>query len=182
VNLGLFQHDVNVIWDLAAHDFAIMDYLIKEKPVAITACGKAHVSDLADMAYVTAMFSNNIIAHFTVNWLSPVKLRTTLIGGEKKMIVWNDLEPDEKLKIYDKGIEFNSKENKYRMLINYRTGDMTSPRLEQGEALKREAIYFLKCITEQITPINDGHAGLRVVKMLAACNESLTKNGQAVVL
>ncbi len=182
VNLGLFQHDVNVIWDLAPHDFAIMDHLVKEKPVAIAACGKAHVNELEDMAYVTAMFNSNLIAHFNVNWLSPVKVRTTLIGGEKKMVVWNDLEPDEKIKVYDKGIEITSKETEYRMLINYRMGDMNSPRVEQGEALKRESMYFVRCITEQKTPINDGHAGLRVVKMLAACNESLKKGGQAVML
>jgi hypothetical protein len=137
---------------------------------------------LEDMAYVTAIFNNNMIAHFNVNWLSPVKIRTTLIGGEKKMVVWNDLEPDEKIKIYDKGIEIKSRETEYRMLINYRTGDMSSPRVEQGEALRRESIYFLKCITEMKTPINDGNAGLRVVKMLAACDESLKKNGQAVAL
>ncbi len=182
VNLGLFQHDVNVIWDLAPHDFAIMDHLVKEKPVAIAACGKAHVNELEDMAYVTALFNSSMIAHFNVNWLSPVKVRTTLIGGEKKMVVWNDLEPDEKIKVYDKGIEITNKETEYRMLINYRTGDMNSPRVEQGEALKRESMYFVRCITEQKTPINDGYAGLRVVKMLTACNESLKKGGQAVML
>jgi predicted dehydrogenase len=182
VNLGLFQHDVNVIWDLAPHDFAVMDHLIDEKPAAVSACGKAHVNEHEDMAYVTVHFRNNMIAHFNVNWLSPVKVRTTLIGGEKKMLVWNDLEADEKLKIYDKGVEINSKEHKYRMLVNYRTGDMYAPRVEQGEALKRETMYFLNCILEGKKPINDGHAGLRVVKMLTACDASLRNSGKEIVL
>ncbi|HEY6011815.1 MAG TPA: Gfo/Idh/MocA family oxidoreductase, partial [Nitrospirota bacterium] len=182
VNLGLFQHDVNVIWDLAPHDFAIMDYLVDERPAAVTACGKAHISGMEDTAYVTVHFNNNMIAHFNVNWLSPVKVRTTLIGGEKKMLVWNDLEPDEKIKIYDKGVEVKSKEATYKMLVNYRTGDMHAPRVEQVEALKMETEYFINCIQNSEKPQNDGHAGLRVVKMLDACNQSLRKSGQAVTL
>jgi predicted dehydrogenase len=182
VNLGLFQHDVNVVWDLAPHDFAVMDFLIDEKPLAVAACGKAHVNKFEDMAYITVMFRNNMIAHFNVNWLSPVKMRTTLIGGEKKMLVWNDLEADEKIKIYDRGIEVKNRETEYRMRINYRTGDMYSPRVEQGEALRREAIYFLECVTDGKTPVNDGQAGLRVVKMLNACNESIRSRGREVML
>jgi predicted dehydrogenase len=182
VNLGLFQRDVNVIWDLAPHDFAVMDHLLDERPAAVMACGKAHVNALEDTAYVTVLFRNNLIAHFNVNWLSPVKVRTTLIGGEKKMLVWNDLEADEKIKIYDKGVEITNREAEYKMLVNYRSGDMYAPRVDQGEALKREAIYFLQCIKENRTPINDGHAGLRVVKMLSACDESLRKNGREVAL
>jgi predicted dehydrogenase len=182
VNLGLFQHDVNVVWDLAPHDFAVMDFLIDERPLAVAACGKAHVNKFEDMAYITVMFRNNMIAHFNVNWLSPVKMRTTLIGGEKKMLVWNDLEADEKIKIYDRGIEVKNRETEYRMRINYRTGDMYSPRVEQGEALRREAIYFLECVTDGKTPVNDGQAGLRVVKMLNACNESIRSRGREVML
>ncbi len=182
VNLGLFQHDVNVIWDLAPHDFAIMDYLVEERPMAVSACGKAHVSSMEDTAFVTLQFNNNMIAHFNVNWLSPVKVRTTRIGGEKKMLVWNDLEADEKIKIYDKGVEVKSKEATYKMLVNYRSGDMFAPRVEQVEALKLETEYFVRCIEKSETPINDGHAGLRVVKMLEACSESLKKNGQQVRL
>ncbi len=182
VNLGLFQHDVNVIWDLAPHDFAVMDYLLDEKPFAIAASGKAHVSEMEDTAYVTVHFNDNMIAHFNVNWLSPVKVRTTLIGGEKKMLVWNDLEPDEKIKIYDKGVEVESTEAKYNMLVHYRSGDMHAPRIEQIEALKVETEYFLHCIRQNETPINDGRAGLRVVRMLDACNVSLQKNGRAVTL
>lgn len=182
VNLGLFQHDVNVIWDLAPHDFAVMDYLLGEKPFAIAASGKAHVSEMEDTAYVTVHFNDNMIAHFNVNWLSPVKVRTTLIGGEKKMLVWNDLEPDEKIKIYDKGVEVEGTEAKYNMLVHYRSGDMQAPRIEQIEALKVETEYFMQCIINSETPINDGHAGLRVVKMLDACNVSIRKNGRAVTL
>lgn len=182
VNLGLFQHDVNVIWDLAPHDLAVMDYILEDKPFAIAACGKAHVSDMEDTAYVTVHFNNNMIAHFNVNWLSPVKIRTTLIGGEKKMLVWNDLEPDQKIKIFDKGVEVKTTEAKYSMLVNYRSGDMHAPRVEPMEALKVETEYFVHCIDKGETPINDGHAGLRVVKMLEACNLSIKKNGRAVTL
>jgi predicted dehydrogenase len=171
-----------VIWDLAPHDLAVMDYLLDERPVAVAACGKAHVNGMEDTAYVTVHFNNNLIAHFNVNWLSPVKVRTTLIGGEKKMLVWNDLEADEKIKIYDKGVEVRTKEAEYKMLVNYRSGDMYAPRVEQSEALKIEAEYFVQCITENKTPINDGHAGLRVVKMLDACNESLRNKGREIPL
>ncbi len=182
VNLGLFQSDVNVIWDLAPHDFAVMDYLLDERPIAVSASGKAHVNGQEDTAYVTAMFSNNLIAHFNVNWLSPVKVRTTLIGGEKKMLVWNDLEADEKIKIYDKGVEIKSKEDDYTLRVNYRSGDMYSPRVEQMEALKIETAYFLKCIKENTTPINDGRSGLRIVRMLEASSESLRQKGREIPL
>ncbi len=183
VNLGLFQHDVNVIWDLAPHDFAIMDYVIGEKPVAVTANGKAHFGNgLEDVAYVTAYFQSNIIAHFNVNWLSPVKVRTTLIGGEKKMLVWNDLEPDEKIKVYDKGVDVKNRESVYQLLVSYRSGDMWAPRVEQIEALKQETQYFIDCIASGKAPVNDGLAGLRVVKMLEACNRSLKDNGRQIYL
>jgi predicted dehydrogenase len=182
VNLGLFQSDVNVIWDLAPHDFAVMDYLIEEKPLAVSSSGKAHVNGMEDIAYITVHFSNNIIAHLNVNWLSPVKLRTTLIGGKNKMLVWNDLEADEKIKIYDKGVEVKNREGIYDLLVSYRSGDMWVPKVEQMEALKLEAEYFVDCLSQNKTPINDGHAGLRVVKMLDACDESLKNDGRIVNL
>ena len=182
INLGLFQHDVNVIWDLAPHDFSIMDYLIKEKPVAIGASGKGHVNDREDIAYITVHFSDNVIAHFNVNWLSPVKIRMTLIGGEKKMFVWNDLSVDEKIRIYDKGIEVSNRDGIYDMLVSYRTGDMWAPKVEQLEALQLETEYFVNCIQSGDTPFNDGQAGLRIVKMLEACDRSLKKNGELVSL
>jgi predicted dehydrogenase len=182
VNLGLFQPDVNVIWDLAPHDFAVMDYLIDEKPVAVSASGKAHINGYEDTAYVTVHFANHLIAHFNVNWLSPVKVRTTLIGGEKKMLVWNDLEADEKIKIYDKGVIVTSRETDYKLRVNYRSGDMFSPRVEQSEALKSETDYFVKCVTENKSPINDGHSGLRIVKLLEACDQSLKEQGRMVAV
>lgn len=180
VNLGLFQPDVNVIWDLAPHDFAIMDFLIAERPAAVAATGKAHVNGYEDTAFVTVHFDNNLIAHFNVNWLSPVKVRTTLIGGEKKMLVWNDLEADEKIKVYDKGVVVTNRESDYHRRVNYRSGDMFAPRVEPSEALKAETEYFVRCITRSEAPVNGGHAGLRVVKLLEACNQSLKQEGRLV--
>lgn len=182
VNLGLFQHDTNVIWDLAPHDFSIMRYVIDEKPVALSAHGKAHVGKFENIAYISVHFENNIIAHFNVNWLSPVKVRTTLIGGEKKMLVWNDVHPDEKIKIYDKGIEVNNREGVYQMLVSYRTGDMTAPKIEPTEALRLETEHFVDCIINDKIPINDGASGLEVVKMLEACDKSIRDEGRLVRL
>jgi predicted dehydrogenase len=180
VNLGLFQHDVNVLWDLAPHDLSIVDYLIGERPEAIVATGEKHLNGLVDVAYVTAYFPDNVIAHINVNWLSPVKVRTTLIGGEKKMLVWNDLEADEKIKIYDRGVKLSNPEGVYDLLVSYRSGDMWSPRVESVEALKAELAYFAECIHTGEPPINDGLAGLRIVRMLEAAEESLNCKGKAV--
>jgi len=182
VNLGLFQHDVNVIWDLAPHDLSIIDYLIQETPEAVVATGQTHLNGHEDVAFITLYFPDNVIAHINVNWLSPVKVRTTLIGGEKKMLVWNDLEADEKIKIYDKGVNVTSQEGLYNLLVNYRSGDMWAPQLEQIEALRAELTYFARCIKQDETPFNDGMAGLRVVKMLEAANASLRKRGTLVYL
>jgi predicted dehydrogenase len=181
VNLGLFQHDINVIWDLAPHDLSIMDYVIQEKPVGITATGTEHFGrGLEDIAYITVYFDKDIIAHFNVNWLSPVKIRMTLIGGEKKMLVWNDLESDEKVKIYDRGVNIEDKEGIYELLVSYRAGDIWTPMVEKTEALKKEAEYFIDCLTNNNTPINDGYAGLRVVKILEASDLSIKNNGKMV--
>jgi len=182
VNLGLFQHDVNVIWDLAPHDLSIMDYIIKKKPAAIIATGKSHFNGFEDVAYITVYFTNNMIAHFNVNWLSPVKVRTTLLGGAKRMLVWNDLDTDEKIKVYDKGVKVENTEGIYNLLVSYRSGDMWAPKVIQTEALRLEADYFADCILNDKTPFNDGHAGLRVVKMLEASNESLKREGKMVKL
>jgi predicted dehydrogenase len=182
VNLGLFQHDVNVIWDLAPHDLSIMDYLIEEQPEAIIATGEKHLNGHADVAYITIYFRGSTIAHVAVNWLSPVKVRTTLIGGEKKMLVWNDLEADEKVKVYDKGVSVKNGESVYQLLINYRSGDMWAPKVEQTEALKSEASYFVDCIANNKKPFNDGKAGLRVVRMLEAADKSLKERGRMVPL
>ncbi len=182
INLGLVQSDANVVWDLAPHDLSIMDYLINKQPVALTASGIAHINGQEDVAYVTLFFPDKLIAHITVNWLSPVKIRTTLIGGQKKMLVWNDLVADEKIRVYDRGVEINDKEVVYKLRINYRSGDMWAPRLEQVEALKKEAEYFIRCIDENITPINDGVAGLRIVKSIEAITVSLKKGGAITYL
>jgi predicted dehydrogenase len=182
VNLGLFQHDINVLWDLAPHDLSIMDHLIKANPEAIVATGQKHLNCHEDVAFMTLYFPDNVIAHINVNWLSPVKVRTTLIGGEKKMLVWNDLEADEKIKVYDKGVHITSREGLYNLLVNYRSGDMWAPQLEQIEALKQELAYFVDCISNDHAPFNDGAAGLRVVKLLEAANESVRKRGALVHL
>jgi predicted dehydrogenase len=182
VNLGLFQSDVNVVWDLATHDFSIMQHLVREKPEAVVATGQKHVNDEEDVSYITVYFSCNMIAHFNVNWLSPVKVRTTMIGGEKKMLMWNDVEADEKIKIYDKGVSMANGDGVYEMLVNYRMGDVWAPRLAQTEALKLEIQYFLDCIEKSETPFNDGRAGLKVVQMLEATDVSLSKKGGLVYL
>ncbi len=182
VNLGLFQHDVNVVWDLAPHDLSIIDHLIQKTPEAISATGQTHLNGHEDVAFITLYFPDKVIAHINVNWLSPVKVRTTLIGGEKKMLVWNDLEADEKIKIYDKGVNITSREGLYNLLVHYRSGDMWAPQIEQVEALNKELAYFVDCIKNDNIPFNDGNAGLRVVKMLEAASTSLKLRGQLIYL
>jgi predicted dehydrogenase len=182
VNLGLFQHDINVLWDLAPHDLSIMDHLIEAKPEAVVATGQSHLNGHEDVAYMTIYFPDKVIAHINVNWLSPVKVRTTLLGGEKRMVVWNDLEADEKVRVYDKGVKINNREGVYELLVNYRSGDMWAPHLEQVEALHHELSYFVDCISNSQTPFNDGCAGLRVVGMLEAASTSLSKRGSLVYL
>lgn len=184
VNLGLFQHDVNVVWDLAVHDLSIMDYVLPGEPIAVSATGMNHIcGEPENIAYLTLFFENNLIAHLHVNWLAPVKLRRTLIGGNQKMIVYDDLEPSEKIKVYDKGITVNgNSESIYQMLIGYRTGDMWSPKLETTEALLTEALHFINCIKRGDRPITDGEAGLRVVRLLEAATQSMKNQGQLVKL
>lgn len=184
VNLGLFQHDVNVVWDLAVHDLSIMDYVLPYRPCAVSATGVSHVpGEHENIAYLTLFFAGCLIAHIHVNWLAPVKMRRTLIGGSQKMIVYDDLEPSEKVKVYDKGITLsNDRQGMYQMLIAYRTGDMWAPRLDVTEALQMEALHFLRCIETGERPISDGQAGLRVVRLLEAATESMHRRGQAVEL
>lgn len=178
INLGIFQHDVNVIWDLAPHDFAIMDYVLGQNPQALIATVSNHFGSLEDVAFITVYFHDNMIAHFNVNWLSPVKVRLTLLGGEKKTIVWNDIVADEKIRVYDRGVDVCNRDGAYNLMVSYRSGDMWSPRLEQKEALRTEAEYFVKCVTERETPINDGLAGLRVIKMLEMTTQSIRNNSR----
>ena len=182
VNLGLFQHDISVIWDLAPHDLSIMDHVLAEKPEAVVATGGNHLNGHADMAFITIYFRRNIIAHINVNWLSPVKVRTTLIGGKDKMLVWNDLEADEKIKIYDKGVQITNGEKPYDLLVSYRSGDVWAPKCDQREALSVELEYFVDCILNDRTPANDGTAGLRVVRLLEAAERSLKDRGRLVSL
>jgi predicted dehydrogenase len=176
VNLGLFQHDVNVIWDLAPHDISIMNYLIGKKPVFVWAVGSKHFNGVEDVAYLTVKFENNLIAHFHVNWLSPVKVRKVLIGGSKKMIVFDDMEPSEKVKVYNKGVDIHSEEMVHDVLVQYRMGDMFAPQLDQSEALSLMTKDFIDSIIHERQPISDGTAGLNVVRILEASQESLRRN------
>ena len=181
VNLGLFQHDVNVLWDLAPHDLSIMDYLIGAEPELVVATGGAHVNNLENIAYLTVYFPDNVLAHINVNWLSPVKMRTTLVGGQKRMLVWNDLDLAEKLRVYDKGADVKNEAGMHAALVSYRTGDMHAPKIEEAEALKVETRYFLDCILNKTRPINDGMAGLRVVRILEAAEQSLNQHKEIVL-
>jgi len=184
VNLGLFQHDVDVIWDLAVHDLSIMDYVLPLRPCAVAATGMNHVAGSTEnIAYITAFFQDHLIAHVNVNWLSPVKVRRTLIGGSKQMIVYDDMEPSEKVKVYDKGIRDNGNpETVYRMLIGYRSGDMCAPQLDLTEGLQTEVQHFAECIESGRRPITDGYAGLRVVRVLEAATSSMKQHGRLVEL
>lgn len=182
INLGLFQHDVNAIWDLAPHDFSIMDYVFKEKPVAVSAQGMSHFGMAQeDIAYVTVYFERNVIAHFHVNWLSPVKIRMIMIGGDKKMLVYDDMQTSEKVKVYDSGVDIDaSKSGIYSTLVQYRMGDMYSPKLETTEALRVEATHFKRCVEQGEHPITNGEMGLHVVRLLEAAEKSLRQQGQVV--
>jgi predicted dehydrogenase len=179
VNLGLFQSDVSVIWDLAVHDLSIMDYLLDRDPVTVSATGVAHVAGQPEnMAYLTCMFDDNLIAHFHVNWLAPVKVRQTLLCGSEKMIVFDDVDMSEKVKVYDKGVILDdAAESVYQRHVGYRTGDMWAPRLDNVEALAIETQHFVDCVTTGETPLSDGHAGLRVVRILEAAQASMAERG-----
>jgi predicted dehydrogenase len=182
VNLGLVQDDVNVIWDLASHDLSIIDYLVKEAPEAVSATGQAHLNGFEDMAFITVYFPSKIVAHINVNWLSPVKVRTTVIGGDKKTLVWNDLEAVKKIKVYDRGVDLTSGEGLCSPSVNYRSGNIWSPQVEQTEALKQALAYFIDCVSNDRAPCNDGAAGLRVVKLLEAAYRSMQARGAPVYL
>jgi len=183
VNLGLFQHDVNVIWDLAPHDISIMNYLIGKKPISVSAVGSCHIGNgLEDIAYLTVHFENNLIAHFHVNWIAPVKVRQMLIGGNKSMIVFDDMENSEKIKVYDKGIEVKTREGLYETLVQYRTGDMYAPKIDQTEALSVAANHFVDCILHDKTPMTDGVSGLNVVQILEASERSIKQDGKLILI
>ena len=184
VNLGSFQSDVNVIWDLAVHDLSILDFLLEKIPTTVSAIGMSHIKGQTEnIAYITLLFKENIIAHIHVNWLSPVKVRKTLIGFSDKMLVYDDLEFDEKIKIYDRGVVNSKEENSnYNLKVDYRTGDMIALLIERTEALKNTSNHFLDCIENREQPITDGYSGLRVVKILEAIDISLKNNGKPTAI
>jgi predicted dehydrogenase len=182
VNLGLFQHDVNVLWDLAPHDISIMHYLLEKDPESVVATGADHLgSGIENVAYLTVHFPNNLLAHINTNWLSPVKIRQTLIAGTKKMIVWDDNQPSEKVRVYDKGIEvIKTADEVYNMLIQYRTGDMFCPKISGAEALGVEVNHIVECLMNNTTSLANGKAGLMVVRILEAAQESIKNRGKEV--
>jgi predicted dehydrogenase len=182
INLGLFQKDVNVIWDLAPHDFAIMLHLLADRPEGVRVFGKSHINTMVDVAHILVYFANNLMATFNVNWLSPVKIRTTMIGGDKRMLLWNDIVPDEKIRIYDKGVNMKTREDMHDLMISYRSGDMWSPKIDLREALFVEISHFIECIAEDKKNASDGKSGLEVVRLLHACEKSLKNNGGLVIL
>jgi len=184
VNLGMFQHDVNVVWDLAVHDLSIMDYVLDTQPKAVSAIGISNIPGSPEnIAYLTLFLEGNKIAHIHVNWLTPVKIRRTLIGGSNKMIVFDDLEPSEKLKIYNKGITINSDaENRYKVLVGYRVGDLWVPHVPHQEALQVEVCHFIDCVEHGKKPITDGESGFRIVRILEAANKSIADSGELIEL
>jgi predicted dehydrogenase len=185
INLGLFQHDVNVVWDLAPHDLSIMDYLLGTLPKSLSAFGTSHTpsSSIEDVAYLNLDFGNRLLASFHVNWLSPVKVRHFIVGGSQKSIVFNDLEPSEKIRVYDRGITIEeSVESRRGVLIGYRTGDVWSPHLPGGEALQEMVRHFIHCIQTGATPISDGESGLRIVRILEAAQHSIKAQGGRITL
>ena len=183
INLGLFQSSINVLWDLAPHDLSIMIHLIDRLPRWVSAIGTAHYGEHEDIAYLTMKFDDSLIAHLHVNWLAPVKLRSTLIGGSKRMIVYDDLAPSDKIRVYDKGVTANADPtSRNRILVDYRVGDMYAPHIDNTEPVKRVCQAFVDAIGHGIRPPTDGLAGLRVVRLLAAAQESIHKNGERIVL
>jgi predicted dehydrogenase len=182
INLGLFQRDVNVIWDLAVHDLAILQYVLGGAPAAVSANGVSHVPGTPEnMAYIALYLENGAVAHLNVNWLAPLKVRKVLVGGSRKMIVWDDLEASEKIKVYDRGVTLTDNvEQLYSMLVSYRVGDMWAPRLSTAEPLLTEAAHFVDCIRTGQRPITHGGLGLQVVEMLEAATRSMKLRGQPV--
>ena len=183
-SLGLFQSDVNVIWDLAVHDLSIIMYILNKEPVAVSATGSSHVAGAPEnMAHITLFFESSYVAHVSVNWLSPIKIRQTFIGGSRKMIVYDDVEPTEKIKVYDKGITLNGPPEKaHQLRIGYRAGDMWAPHIAANEALQTEVQHFIDCIRSGAPPISSGSSGLKVVQLLEAASRSIREQGKPIRL
>jgi len=183
VNLGLFRHDVNVLWDLAPHDLSIMDFVLQRQPVAVSATGGAHiVRPMMDVAYLTVYFDDGLLAHFHCNWLAPVKVRSIIIGGSKRLVLFDDCEPSEKVKIYDRGIDGVTSNDLYKKLVQYRLGDMYAPTLDTREALSVACEHFAACIITGQEPITGGAAGLAVVRLLEAAERSILQDSRKVTL
>jgi predicted dehydrogenase len=186
INLGLFQHDVNVVWDLAPHDLSILDYLVGRLPRSLSAFGACHaqqMGEIEDVAYLNLDFNDGLLASFHVNWLSPVKVRHFIIGGSRKSVVYDDLEPMEKVKVYDRGITVSGDvEARRGVLVGYRTGDVWSPNIPHSEPLAKMVSHFAECIREGTTPVSDGEAGLRVVRILDAAQRSIKAQGGRITL
>ncbi len=182
VNLGLFQHDTNVIWDLAPHDISILCYLLQRVPTSINAIGAQHFNGYHDMAYITAQYDKSLIAHFHVNWLSPVKIRRIIIGGSKHMVLYDDMQTSEKIRVYDKGVEINNEESLHEALVQYRIGDMYAPRIDEKEALSVMVDDFITSILQKKKPLSDAKFGVNVVRILEAADLSVKKNGQLILL
>jgi predicted dehydrogenase len=185
INLGIFQRDINVVWDLAPHDLSIMDFIIERRPETVTATGSCHIEQgIQNIAYVMLRFPDEFIAHFHFNWLSPVKIRRTLLAGSRKMIVYDDIEPTEKVRVYDKGVTANrsgdERESAYKTLVSYRAGDVWIPKLDSTEALRNVCKEFLESINEARAPLTDGEAGLRVVRLLEAAQTSINAGGKPI--
>jgi predicted dehydrogenase len=183
INLGLIQQDVNVLWDLAPHDISILDYLMPEKPYSVQATGVSHIHNgMENIAYLTVNYSSDFIAHFNCSWSSPVKIRMMLLGGDKKMVVFNDMEPTEKIKIYDTAHEVSTDEEKQRVLVDYRVGDVYIPKLEMKEALGGMAKDFIHSIETGATPLASWKSGLNTIRILEAAQVSIKEKGREVVL
>jgi predicted dehydrogenase len=183
INLGLFQPDVNVLWDLAPHDISILNYLINEKPYSVQATGISHTNNgIENIAFLTVNYNSDFIAHFNCSWTSPVKIRMMLIGGDKKMVVFNDLEPTEKIKIYDTGYYHKTDEEKNRILVDYRAGDIFIPKIENKEALAGMAADFVSAIINNSTPISNYQSGLDVIKILEASQKSIKNKGKEIII
>ncbi len=180
VNLGLFQHDVNVLWDLAPHDLSIMDYVLELRPTGVSALGMNHYNHMEDVAYLAVRFGDQMMGHVHVNWLSPVKIRRIIIGGNKKMILFDDMELSEKVKVYDSGVKVVTQEGIYKTLVEYRTGDMFAPKLDQSEALGLVVRDFLNSMRTGEKPASDGEFGLRIVRILEAAEKSLHNGGKLI--
>jgi predicted dehydrogenase len=181
-NLGLFQPDINVVWDLAPHDISTILYITEELPTSVSCQGKAHFqSEIEDVATTTLNFRNGVIAFIHSSWLDPNKIRLTTIVGSRRMLVYNDIEPQEKIKIYDKGVDVPPYYDTYAEFhFSYRYGDIHSPRIEEYEPLKKECEHFMRCLQNGMCPMSDGYSGLRVVSILEAANNSLKQKGKAV--